>query len=173
VSVAATRFEDLVADHGASLLRVAYLLCRDGPRSEDLVQETLIKALRQDRAGRWPDQPGPYLRKVLLNEYLGWRRGRSSREIIGLPHRDAGLPDRTERLADRAAMWELLGTLTPRARAVLVLRYYEDLPDAEIARILGCAQPTVRTIAARAIAALREQPGLGAFAARQTLETDV
>jgi RNA polymerase sigma-70 factor (sigma-E family) len=160
VPVSDARFDDLFAEHGAGLLRVAYLLCRDRGRAEDLVQDALIKALRQSRRGQWPDQLGPYLRKVVLNEYLGWRRRRSSREIVGVTGPDRGRPDHTAEVDDRAVMWQLLGTLTPRARAVLVLRYYEDLPDRDIAQILDCAPPTVRTIAARALTALREHPDL-------------
>ena len=96
--------------------------------------------------------PAAYARKVIVNEYLGWRRRFSSTERIGTEGLDAGSADPTDAVADRELVWELIGSLPPRARSVLVLRYFEDLPDSEIAACLGCADATVRSIASRAFA---------------------
>jgi RNA polymerase sigma-70 factor (sigma-E family) len=170
--VSTVGFDDLVNEHGAALLRVAYLLCRDSQQAEDLVQDALLKGLAQWRRAGRPEQPGPYLRKIVLNEYLGWRRRRASTELVGLPADEQGEPDVTEAHADRDLMWQLLGTLSPRARAVLVLRYYEALPDNEIAAHLGCAEATVRSIAARAFATLRLDPGLADLASGRPLEKE-
>lgn len=162
-------FDDLVTAHGAELLRVAYLLSRDSALAEDLVQEALVKALRHWRNGGRPDHPLPYLRKIVLNEYLGWRRRWASTEIIGLPITDPASAEPVGNADDRAVMWQVLGTLPPRARAVLVLRYYQGLPDREIADELGCAVSTVRSIAARAFAQLRQHSGLADLAPRTGL----
>jgi RNA polymerase sigma factor (sigma-70 family) len=146
--------------HGDELQRVAYLLCHDGARAEDLVQDTLFKLLRRWRSRGAPEHPLGYARRVLVNEYLGWRRLRVSREV---PMADAPallVSDETAVLADRDLVWRLIATLSPRARAVLVCRYYVQLPDREIAYLLNCAEVTVRTTAARALAALRANPML-------------
>ena len=103
-------------------------------------------------------RPEAYLKAVLVNEHLRWWRRRSSGEVpVGAPadpHVAAG-GDAAVEHASRDAAWALLGRLPRRQRAVLVLRYYEDLSDAEIATVLGCQQATVRSQAARALAALR------------------
>ena len=97
--------------------------------------------------------------KVKLSVAVTWRCRRSSRELPSAgpvaPHPPDAGPDHAGRQASRDAAWELLRSLPRRQRAVLVLRYYEDLPDAEIATILGCAESTVRSQATRALAALR------------------
>jgi RNA polymerase sigma-70 factor (sigma-E family) len=148
-------FEAFVAARGDGLLRFAYLLCRDLGRSEDLVQEALFKAYRVwERTGavEWPEA---YVRRIVLTEYLGWRRRRLSREIVGLPVGEVIVSDGVAQLVDRDAVWRLMGDLPARQRAVLVLRYYEDLPDEEIAGVMGCPQATVRSLARRALTTLR------------------
>lgn len=151
--------ELLVRSHEAALLRLAYLLCRDSARAEDLVQDTLLRALRRWRSAGVPDHPFAYARRVLINEYLAWRRLRSASERIGFVE-DAEVPDHADQLADRELMWRLLGEVQSRARTVLVLRYYEQLTDVEIASILSCRQTTVRSICARALQVLRAHPML-------------
>jgi RNA polymerase sigma-70 factor (sigma-E family) len=153
--VADEAFTAFVQAHGAGLLRFAYLLCRDGARAEDLVQDALVKMLRRWRAAGVADQPVAYARRVVVNEYLGWRRLRASGEVLGSVETTA--PDEMDAIDDRDRVWRLIGTLPARSRAVLVLRYYEQLPDREIALLLGCAEATVRSIAARAFSALRVQ----------------
>jgi RNA polymerase sigma factor (sigma-70 family) len=101
---------------------------------------------------------------MLVNEYLSWRCRRSNTEVPAGPGHGAaaatGETDATERLAARDAAWRLLATLPRRQRAVLVLRFYEDLADQEIAAVLGCAPSTVRSQAARAMNTLRGNPQL-------------
>lgn len=152
----------LVRSHENALLRLAFLLCRDAVRAEDLVQDALVRVLRRWRSAGVSDHPFAYARKVLINEYLAWRRLRSASESIGLDARDAEVLDHADQVAQRVLMWRLLGELSPRARTVLVLRYYEQLPDAEIASVLACRQSTVRSISARALQVLRAHPMLAA-----------
>lgn len=154
-------FEDFVATRGEALMRFAVMLCADRGRAEDLVQAVLVKTYRRwDRVAAM-EHPEAYVRTVLVHEHLRWWRRRPSHEIPteltedDLPHGT----DSAQRHADRDEVWRLLGRLPRRQRAVLALRYYEDLDDREIARILGCGESTVRSQAARALAALRAQLG--------------
>ncbi|WP_433887859.1 SigE family RNA polymerase sigma factor [Streptomyces sp. CA-111067] len=161
-------FEEYVAGRGQALLRLAFLLCGDAHLAEDLTQDVLLRV-----HGRWRriaalDHPDAYVKRMLLNEYLSWRRRRSSSELLGVPQPDGGTGrpedpadgDLGEQVARREAAWHLLATLPRRQRAVLVLRFYEDLTDAQIAGVLGCAAGTVRSQAARALATLRTDPVL-------------
>ena len=102
------------------------------------------------------DQPEAYLRKMIVNEYLSWRRRWariSPSATVTVPAPDG--PDHATVHADREALRAELARLPRQQRAVLVLRYYEGLTDAEIAEVLGCAASTVRGYAARALATLR------------------
>ena len=103
----------------------------------------------------WPEA---YVKAAIVNEHLSWWRRRSSGEVpvVMDGERVGGVTgDPAAAQASRDAAWELLARLPRRQRAVLVLRYYEDLSDAEIAEILGCTPGTVRSQAARALATLR------------------
>ncbi|WP_211247585.1 SigE family RNA polymerase sigma factor [Cryptosporangium arvum] len=150
-------FDSYVAEHGRTFLRFAYVLCGDYHLAEDLVQESFVRVHR-----RWPkvrsEQPAAYVRKTILRQYLSWRRRRASAEVPALPDADTnqdGRPDHADSVADRDAVRIAVAGLPPRQRAVLVLRFYEDLDDDEIAAIIGCSAPTVRSHASRALARLR------------------
>ena len=153
-------FEEYVAARGAGLLRFAILLTGDDHRAEDLVQDALARAyLRWDRVSR-TDQPDLYIRRMLVNASHSWWRRRSNRELPVERTTDRpALGDLGVESADRDEMWRLIARLPHRQRAVLVLRYYEDLDDAVIANILRCSQTTVRTHAARALGTLRGRLG--------------
>ncbi len=150
-------FEEFAAARLPAVLRFAAVLAGDRGLAEDVVQEVLIRA-----NGRWAaiaglDQPEAYVRKMIVNEFLSWRR-RSWRLVpSGAGHDLAGpaAPDPATGYAERDALVTELAKLPRRQRAVLVLRYYEGLSDPEIARLLGCKPGTVRGYAARALAALR------------------
>src|SRR5262249_19408779 len=120
------------------------------------VKCTVFKAFRKWQGATAAARPEAYLKGMVVNEYLSWRRRRSSSELPAavLDDRPSG-QDVGGAHAARAACWELLAELPQQQRAVLVLRYYEDLPDEEIARVLGCGVSTVRSNAARALARLR------------------
>jgi RNA polymerase sigma-70 factor (sigma-E family) len=150
-------FDAFVIARGAALLRFASLLTQDAGLAEDLVQDALVKV-----AGRWKTlirkgAPDAYLRRVILNEYLSWKRRRSSTEVPA-EIADVAQPDQSGSSAERDALWRVLSELPARQRAVLVLRYYEDLPDTVIADLLGIAPGTVRSLASRAYVTLRAHP---------------
>lgn len=138
-----------------ALLRFAAALTGDRGLAEDVVQEVLIRAY-----GRWRhiadmEQPEAYLRRMVTNEYLSWRR-RWGRIIPHASPPQAGVrPDHANAHAERDAIHAELARLPRRQRAVLVLRYYAHLTDAEIADALNCPQGTVRSLASRALATLR------------------
>jgi RNA polymerase sigma-70 factor (sigma-E family) len=151
------RFDEFAAARLPAVLRFAGVLTGDRGLAEDVVQEVLIRVHK-----RWPqirelDHPELYVRKMVVNEYLTWRR-RSWRLIPGGSAQDVDdrlTPDHALGYAERDALLAELGKLPRRQRAVLVLRYYEGLPDSVIAEILGCAPGTIRGYASRALAALR------------------
>ncbi|MGW4944933.1 SigE family RNA polymerase sigma factor [Actinoplanes sp. NPDC004185] len=155
-------FEEYVRARGDALRRFAHLLCGDRHLGEDLVQEVLIKAYR-----RWSrieaDDPDGYLRTALVRSHVSWLRRRSSGERPGrresVPQTTAppgrSVPDFADQHASRDDLWARLDRLTRAQRAVLVLRYYEDLDDRQIAEVLRCAASTVRVHAARGLARLR------------------
>ncbi|MEU7845744.1 SigE family RNA polymerase sigma factor [Micromonospora sp. NPDC049114] len=154
-------FEEYVGSRGPALVRLARLLTGDEHRAEDLTQEVLSQAYVHWRRISRADRPDVYVRRMLVNANNSWWRRRSNREVVidavgDRPHRgDVG-----GEAADRDEMWRLILALPGRQRAVLVLRYYEDLDDATIAQILNCSPVTVRTHAMRALANLRERCGV-------------
>jgi RNA polymerase sigma-70 factor (sigma-E family) len=149
-------FDEFVNTRGPSLLRFAYLLIGDAHQAEDIVQEALARThLRWTKIDRH-DVPEAYVRKVVLRQYLSWRRRKSSTEIAvaAIPDR-ADQADEAERIAVRQQLGVLLAGLPRMQRAVVVLRYFEDRHDEDIANLLGCAPATVRSHAARGLQRLR------------------
>ncbi|WP_062436916.1 SigE family RNA polymerase sigma factor [Herbidospora daliensis] len=148
-------FREFVGQHQRAWIRTAYLLTGDAHLAEDLLQSVLIKVL-----GKWSglDQPDAYVRKALVNQYISWRR-RPRREI---PRAEP--PDRSYTSEDtaltRLMVQRALMRLSPRQRAVIVLRYYEDRTERETAEILGCSLGTVKSQAHHALARLREFTGV-------------
>ena len=150
-------FEAYVHARGPGLVRLARLICDDRHRAEDLVQDVLAKAYARWSRIASVDSPDEYVRRMLVNANRSWwRRPAARRETPTAEPVDlamSGRPDADP--VERDAMWRLLTSLPHRQRCVLVLRYYEDLDDASIARILGCSNVTVRTHAMRALGTLR------------------
>ena len=159
-------FEAFVAARSGDLLRTAVLLTRDRGHAEDLLQTALVKAYR--RWGRIDGDPYPYVRRVLVTSAASWRRLRATQEIVSLPALDRTTPDGTDVVDERERMADALATLPPRMRAVLVLRYTEDLSEADTAALLGCSVHTVRSQTVRGLARLRTV--LGAPAPATVLE---
>jgi RNA polymerase sigma-70 factor (sigma-E family) len=159
-------FEEYVAARGAALVRFAILITGDDHRAEDLVQDALARAyLRWDRIGR-ADRPDVYVRRMLINASRSWWRRRSNRELpVERPTERPVAGDFGAEAAERDEMWRLVAKLPRRQRAVLVLRYYEDLDDATIAETLDCSAATVRTHAMRALTMLRKYYGARAATA--------
>ena len=149
-------FEDYVAASSGRLLRFAYVLCGDRFLAEDLVQDVLSRTHRHWRRIE-RENPDAYLRAALVRAHLSWRRRRVSTEkVLAEPSEGrAGSVDFAAQLASRDEMWSLLASLPRAQRAVMVLRFYEDLDDRRIAEVLGCAPVTVRVHASRALGTLR------------------
>ncbi|MEU4326045.1 SigE family RNA polymerase sigma factor [Nonomuraea dietziae] len=145
-------FPEFVATRSDRLLRTAYLLTHNWATAEDLLQEALTKAWF---AWSRVDDPEPYLRKVIVTTYTSWWRRRWRRELPSdeLPEPAAG--DATRGFDDRDSLWRVVGQLPARQRAVIVLRFYEDLSVAEAAAVLGCDPGTVKSQTAKALAKLR------------------
>jgi RNA polymerase sigma-70 factor (sigma-E family) len=144
-----------VAARSAALLRVAYLVCGDAHLAEDLLQTTLAKTYLALRRLDGIDSLEAYSRRVLVNTATTWwrRRWRGEHPTLVLPERP--VPDPSDRVDERDAIWHLLGTLPRRQRAVLVLRYYEDMSEADTAATLGLSLGTVKSHTSRGLAALR------------------
>ena len=170
-------FEDYVRLRGPALVRLARLVAGDRHLGEDLAQEVLIRAYpRWNRivAGGRPDV---YLRRMLVNAHVSWRRKRSSTEVVDGAERVerangaevADVGDLGAEAAERAAVWRLIRRLPPKQRVTIVLRYYEDLDDGAIAEILGCSPGTVRTHAMRALTTLRQHLAATEESAEETL----
>ena len=149
-------FEDFVAARYGALLRTAYLLTGDHHDAEDLLQQSLVKAV--GAWGRIQGDPEPYVRTILVRQNVSRWRGRRWRELTtDTPPETAATEDGTE---DRIALHRALGSLAPRQRAVIVLRYYEDLTEVQTADALGISVGTVKSQARDALRRLREvMPG--------------
>jgi RNA polymerase sigma-70 factor (sigma-E family) len=153
----AVTFDEFVSRHLPAVLRFAAVLTGDRISSEDIVQEVLIRA-----HARWSrisvlDRPEFYVRKMVLNEFRSARR-RSRRLVPAGSAADVDdrvVPDHSIGYADRAVLLADIAKLPAQQRAVVVLRYYEGLADADIAHLLNLAPGTVRGYASRALAALR------------------
>jgi RNA polymerase sigma-70 factor (sigma-E family) len=150
-------FDDYVAARGAALLRFAYVLTQDSHAAEDIVQSALAEAFRHWRRISRTEHPDSYVRRMITNTYLGSKRRRWSKEQpSGLsPGEGDSFVDHAESVVGQDEARTVLAVLAPRARAILVLRYYDDLDDLEISKILNISQSTVRATASRALAALR------------------
>ena len=151
-------FDEFVATRSRALLRTAYLLTGDHGLAEDLLQTALAKCWFS--WGRIDGPPEPYVRRALATTYATWwrRRWRGEQPTGELP--DRGDPAATAPVDDRDALWRALGALPRRQRAVVVLRYYEDLTEAETAIALGISTGTVKSQAAKALATLRRDADL-------------
>lgn len=147
-------FEQFAADALPRLVRFTAAMCADRALAEDVVQEVLIRVhARWDRIGSL-DAPEAYVRRALVNEYVSWRRKWSRVEPREhLPSRVE--PDHSDRITSRSAIAQRLAELPPKQRAVLVMRFLDDMSDADIAEALSCRPATVRAYAARGLATLR------------------
>lgn len=150
-------FRSFVAGRSAALLSFAYLLTGDRTDAEDVVQTALARTALAWHRLRRRDNPEGYVRRAIVTTHLNAVRRRSWREQPATEVPEPVEPASAEDLLDqRDAMWQALAALPPRQRAVLVLRYYEDLSEAEIAQVLEISKGTVKSQASRALAALRE-----------------
>jgi RNA polymerase sigma-70 factor (sigma-E family) len=149
-------FDAFVREHGQRLSRAAFLLTGDHHLAEDLVQTALAKvAVRWDRIVARGD-PAPYVRTVVVRTAISWRRRRWHGEVPTSPLPETADLDQ-DRIADgRDRLRRALLLVPPRQRAALVLRFYEDLSEADTASVMGCSVGTVKSQTAKGRARLRE-----------------
>jgi RNA polymerase sigma-70 factor (sigma-E family) len=148
-------FDEFVESRLPALLRFAKVLCVDRGLAEDVAQEVLLRAHRQWEHIGAVDQPEAYVRRMIVNEFLSWRRKWARVIPFAQVPDTTRVPDPADEHADHELLASELAKLPRRQRAVLVLRYYGGLRDEEIAIELGCSAGTVRSHASRALAALR------------------
>lgn len=155
-------FEEFVRGRSAHLFRLAFALSGwNEATAQDLLQIALERAYSRRRQLFRDAAAEPYVRRVLVNAAIDWRRGlrRRGEQPLTADVADVAVEDRTAQVADRDLLVRALKSLPPRQRAVLVLRYWEDLTDAQIAAALNCSAGTVRSQASRALARLRQLTG--------------
>ncbi len=149
-------FDEYVAARGPAFERYAFVLTGDLHRSQDIVQTALVKAHHRWRWVVRADQPDAYVRRIVTRTYLDWRRRRSSHELPVQAVPDLVGADPAEEVAQRDQVRRALAMLSPKQRAVLVLRHYEGYDGAMIAAVIGCSEGTVRTHASRGAQRLLE-----------------
>ena len=150
-------FATFVAAHSRSLYGTAYLLTGDRDAAEDLIQETLTRLYPKWAQVQAAESQVAYVRRALANRFISSTRRHSTGDLVMWD-----LPDGTStvdvagQVTDRRMLWQLLRDLPERQRAALVLRFFHDWSDAEIAEALGCRQVTVRSLVSRGLAAMRD-----------------
>ena len=151
-------YADFVRAHVPTLLRKSYLLTGSGLAAEELVQDTLVRLYPRWEKVQNADVPLAYVQRSLTNNFLNQRRRDGHREVLTDVVPDRPARRSTERdVTDRDEAWSLLRKLSRPQRTVLMLRFYEGMTDLEIAAHLGCRPGTVRSLASRGLATLRER----------------
>ncbi|WP_433355506.1 SigE family RNA polymerase sigma factor [Micromonospora saelicesensis] len=158
-------FAEFVAARSDALLRSAWLLTGDAGRAEDLLQTVLADVWRRWATIRSAGHPEAYLRRALFTTYVSWWRRRWRSEIPSQPPDEPSRGDMAGESADRDAVRRALARLSRQQRAIVVLRYVEDLTVQRTAEALGCSHNTVKVQAFRALRILRTDPNLELFAA--------
>jgi RNA polymerase sigma factor (sigma-70 family) len=161
---APTLLADFVSTERAGLVRFAYLLCGDRHRAEDLVQDVLITLHRKFGAQFAVTSPVAYTRAAIVRANVNWYRVARNSEVPRPEFADVVARDD---ITDPDPIWAALRHLGSRERAVIVLRFHYDLPDAQIADLIDCRRGTVRSLASRALAQLRANSDVLAMVDRQ------
>jgi len=148
-------YVDFVSGRWPALFRLAYLLTGSQERAEDLLQSVLMKAYASWGRIHRMESPDAYVRRMLVNGAIsagrrGWRREHPTGRVPDTP-----VGGHEQQYVDRDALWSIVQGLPPRQRAVVVLRFYEDLSESEIARVLDCSPGTVKSQASDALRSLR------------------
>jgi RNA polymerase sigma-70 factor (sigma-E family) len=165
-------FRRFVIDSRHRLVRTAYVLTGDYARAEDLVQAALVRTYRAWNRIERRDVPEHYARQIVVHLNASWWRRvahRSERPVAFVPEVVAA--DHTEAIDRRDQVWRAVLTLPPRMRAIIVLRFLEELKETETAEVLGCSVGTVKSQTSRALAKLRIQLGTEAVAEKVTATT--
>lgn len=149
---------DLYETHAHDAVRLAYLLTQDVELARDLVQDAFVRAIGRFRHLREPGAFGGYLRRTVCNLAKNYFRRRAlQRGVLRLDSKPPSVPASTPDIESRDEMWAILTRVPYRQRAALVLRYYEDLPDRQIAECLGCSLSAARSLLARGLRSLRRE----------------
>jgi RNA polymerase sigma-70 factor (sigma-E family) len=169
VDAEAEGFAQFVEARQRALQRTAWLLTGDWAAAEDLVQTALVRSWPRWERIRRRDDPEIYVRRAMVNSWSTWRRRRwwGERATDTVPDVQAA-GDVAAEVAVRVTVQGALRSLTARQRAVVVLRVFDDLSEAQVAQVLDCAVGTVKATMARAVARLREDPRLAGLMDRET-----
>jgi RNA polymerase sigma-70 factor (sigma-E family) len=161
VNAEAEGFAQFIEAREQALQRTAWLLTNDWALAQDLVQTALARSWPYWGRIRGGNDPEIYVRRVMVNTWATWRRRRWAAERPSAMLSDRAAPgDLAGEVTTRLALSSLLAVLTKRQRAVVVLRLFDDLSEAQVAQILGCAPGTVRATLFQALARLRNHPQL-------------
>jgi RNA polymerase sigma-70 factor (sigma-E family) len=161
VSSEAEGFAQFIEAREQALQRTAWLLTNDWALAQDLVQAALARSWPYWGTIKRGDDPEIYVRRVMVNTWATWRRRRwKAEEPTGMLTDRPDHGDIAADVATRVAVRQVLAVLTDRQRAVVALRLFDDLPEAQVARILGCAVGTVKATMSQALARLRSDPHL-------------
>jgi RNA polymerase sigma-70 factor (sigma-E family) len=163
-------FEEFVVARERALRRTAWLLTGDWALAQDLVQTALVRSWPRWERIRRRDKPEVYVRRVMVNTWLTWTRSRWRSEYTVASVPDAPGPgDLASETAVRLAVQQALAALTGRQRAVLVMRVFDDMSEADVAQALNLAVGTVKSTTAQALAKLRQDPRLAGLMDRESL----
>ncbi|WP_380282904.1 SigE family RNA polymerase sigma factor [Kitasatospora purpeofusca] len=160
-------FEGFAATRWPRLVRTAYLLTGDYHEAEDVVQATFAKVFRNwSRISRL-EEPDAYVHRALVNNNMSRHRRRRVRQLLTpvLPDRAYTAGGGHREVEERSVLLQALAELPPRQRAVVVLRYWEDMSEGQVAEVLGCSLGNVKSQASRGLAKLRGHPALASYAA--------
>jgi RNA polymerase sigma-70 factor (sigma-E family) len=162
-------FAQFVEARGRALQRTAWLLTGDWALAEDLLQTALVRSWPHWERIRRRDDPEIYVRRVLVNTWITWKRRRwHGEQPSELVPENAAPGDVAAEAVVRLAVRDALASLTERQRAVLVLRVFDDLSEAQVADVLNCAVGTVKSTMSQALAKLRHDRALAELMERET-----
>lgn len=166
-------FTAFMAGRSRALLRTAYLLTGDDRLAEDLLQTALAKAYLNWGRISTLDHPEAYVRRIIATTNIAWWRRRRVGEVAMDDLPDRGTPDGADDRAVRDQVWRAIQSLPRRQRATLVLRFFEDMSEAEAAETLGVSVGTVKSQTSKALATLRRDPQIHELVGPAVRLTDV
>jgi RNA polymerase sigma-70 factor (sigma-E family) len=156
------RLGELYERHASDAVRLAYLLTGDRALAEDLAQEAFVRMYGRFRDLRSPDAFPWYLRRTVVNlANSHFRHAKVARTYVERQGRTPDTNEWNQEIGARQEMWESLSRLPERQRAAIVLRFYEDLTEAQTAEVLGCRLGTVKSLVSRGLDALRKEMSRG------------
>ena len=152
----AGRLEELYERHAAGAVRLAYLVTSDRELARDIAQDAFVRVAGRFRYLRYPDAFDVYLRRTVVNLCVShFRHERVEREFLRRESVAASGVEQQPELGTRDELRRALQRLTPRQRAAIVLRYYEDLPEEDVAAAMGCSVTAARSLVSRGMQTLR------------------